>query len=126
MLGLTTYQEALRAIGRLAGASTNFRLIERLDTRTVDVRIGGDDHILGAEDLELLIMASIARRGERRPAGPTADLLRAIGFALDELQARGICIALEPDQLTVQYSGPEGMSRDLSYGVQELEARREA
>src|SRR5207253_1059442 len=119
MLGLTSYQEALRALGRMCEPATQVRIVEQADL--VCVEIGTDaPRSLSRENLEEILLASHARRGEHRAAGPLSDILRAVGAALDQLHARGICLELSQQSLRVRFSD----ERELSYAGEELEALR--
>ena len=119
MLGLTSYQEALRALGRMCEPATQVRIVEQADL--VCVEIGTDaPRSLSRENLEEIVLASHARRGEHRAAGPLSDILRSVGAALDQLHARGICLELSQESLRVRFSD----DRELSYAGEELEALR--
>jgi CheY-like chemotaxis protein len=119
MLGLASYQEALRAIGRLCAAATRVRIAEQADR--VCIEIGPDaPRSLSKDNLEEILLASHAHRGEHRPAGPLADILRSVGAALDQLKASNICLELSEHTLSVRYSG----NRELTYAGEELEALR--
>lgn len=119
MLGLTSYQEALRALGRVCESATRVRIAEQADR--VCVEIGSDaPRSLSRENLEEILLASHAHRGEQRAAGPLSDILRSVGAALDQLHAGGICLELGQESLRVRFSG----DRELSYAGEELEALR--
>ena len=120
MLGLTSYQDALRALGRRLEAATDVRIVERADLARVEVTTSQGSQRLGPADLEEVVIASHAHRGEQRAAGPVSDLLRSVGLALDDLRARDICLELRPEALTVRFSA----GRELSYAGDELDALR--
>lgn len=120
MLGLTSYQDALRVLGRLFETEAALQIVERASFACVDVLTRQGSHQLGRTDLEEAVVASHARRGEQRPAGPLSDLLRSVGLALDELHARDIRLELSPDRLSVRFSD----DRELRYVGEELEALR--
>jgi CheY-like chemotaxis protein len=126
MLGLTSYQEALRALGRLVGsASTELRLIEDGASRTVRMTVSEWSRELTDADIEEVIVMSMARRGERRPAGEVSDVLRSVGLALDELRARDVSLTLGPDRLHISFSSAEGTgAHELAYVGDELDALR--
>src|SRR5438105_13202795 len=108
MLGLTSYQEALRAIGRLAGPATDVQIIENPADGWLELTTHGHARRIGAAALEDIVVTSLALRGEHRHAGETADVLRAVGLARDELHALGVCLALGRDRLNVRFSDPFG------------------
>jgi CheY-like chemotaxis protein len=120
MLGLTSYQEALRAVGRLMHGSSDVRVVEHAAEGWLEV--GG--RRLEAADLEELVVASVAQRGEHVAAGDISDLLRAVGLALDEVHALGVSILLSAEGLRVQYTDRSGGARELSYASDELDALR--
>jgi CheY-like chemotaxis protein len=120
VLGLTSYQDALRALGRLFEADAALQIVERASFGRVDVLTSQGAQQFGRTDLEEAVVASHAHRGEQRPAGPVSDLLRSVGLALDELRARDIRLELSADRLSVRFS--EG--RELRYVGEELEALR--
>src|SRR5262249_8138933 len=72
------------------------------------------------------VVSSLAKRGEHHGAGETADVLRAVGLALDELHAMGVCLALAPDRLSVHFADRHGRAHELTYAGDELEALRRA
>ncbi len=126
MLGLTSYQEALRAVGRLAGNAPEVRIVESAEGGWLELTTQGSTRRIGASELEDVVVASLAQRGEHRGAGETADLLRAVGLALDELHAMGVCLMLGPERLEVRFSDSHARSRELTYAGEELEALRRA
>jgi CheY-like chemotaxis protein len=120
MLGLTSYQDALRSLGRLVETATDVRIVERADAACIEVVTSQGSRQFDETDLEEALVASYARRGEQRAAAPISDLLRSVGLALDDLSARDICLDLSADRLTVQFSD----DRELNYAGEELEALR--
>jgi PleD family two-component response regulator len=72
------------------------------------------------------VVASVAQRGDHRGAGETADVLRAVGLALDELRAMDVCLALAPERLTVRFADAHARAHELTYAGDELEALRRA
>jgi CheY-like chemotaxis protein len=122
MLGLTSYQEALRAIGRLCEPATEVRIIEGPDRVNVEIGAEHAARQLRRADLEQVLLESAAHRGDNRAAGPLSDVLRSVGLALDEVRARDVCLVLSADQLSVRFSD----DRELSYAGDELEALRTA
>ena len=120
MLGLASYQDALRALGRRFEAATDVRIVEQADPACVEITTSQGAHRLGPADLEEVVIASHAHRGEQRAAGPVSDLLRSVGLALDDLHARNVCLELKPEALTVRFSA----GRELSYAGEELDALR--
>jgi CheY-like chemotaxis protein len=126
MLGLTSYQEALRAIGRLAARSTEVRIVEQPESGWLELTARGNTRRIDAAELEDIVVTSVAQRGEHRDAGDTADVLRAVGLALDELHALGVCLALGQERLSVRFADRYGRSHELTYAGDELEALRRA
>jgi CheY-like chemotaxis protein len=126
VLGLTSYQEALRAVGRLAGNAPEVRIVESSEGGWLELATRGSTRRIGASELEDIVVASLTQRGEHRGAGETADLLRAVGLALDELHAMGVCLMLGPERLEVRFSDSHARSRELTYAGEELEALRRA
>src|SRR5690242_5714406 len=126
MLGLTSYQEALRALGRLACDATEVQLTENPAGGWLELTTHGSTRRVGAAELEEIVVTSVALRGEHRDAGETADVLRAVGLALDELHALGVCLVLGPERLNVRFSDPHGRPRELTYVGDELDALRRA
>jgi CheY-like chemotaxis protein len=125
MLGLTSYQEALRAIGVLIENDLHVNLIERTDRACVTVRTPRLEQEICHADLENLVLSSHARRGTQHlESGSQSDVLRSVGLALDELHAAEVDLDLAPDQLHVQFRDQYGNRRDLSYAGDELEALR--
>jgi CheY-like chemotaxis protein len=119
MLGLASYQEALRALGRLYEPATELRIAEQADRVCVEIGTRpGSLCRLGRGDLEEILLESHAHRGEQRAAGPLSDMLRSVGAALDELHAEGICLELSQETLRVRFSD----NRELSYAGEELDA----
>jgi CheY-like chemotaxis protein len=126
MLGLTSYQESLRALGRLAGSAIELRVNEYPERGCVELTARGSTRQIDAAELEEVVVTSLAHRGEHRAAGETADLLRSVGLALDELHALGICLVLEHERLSVRFADRYGRSHELTYANDELEALRRA
>jgi CheY-like chemotaxis protein len=124
MLGLTSYQEALRAVGRLAGNAPDVQIVESPEGGWLEFTTGGSTRRIGAAELEDIVVTSVAQRGKHRGAGETADLLRAVGLALDELHALGVCLMLVPERLTVRFSDRYARSHELTYAGDELDALR--
>lgn len=124
MLGVTTYQEALRALGSRAGA--DFRLIERPEQACIELTSDGVSSEVSPSELQELIEASRAKRGTASAGGDTADVLRSIGLALDELSALTIQLVLCADSLDVAFKTPSGATHELSYAGEELDALRQA
>lgn len=126
MLGLTSYQEALRAIGRLAGRASDVQIVENVEAGWLEFSTPAGTRRIGAAQLEEIVVTSVAQRGGRRGAGEAADVLRAVGLALDELHALGITLTLAPQRLNVRFSDRYGRSRELTYIGEELAALRRA
>jgi CheY-like chemotaxis protein len=126
MLGLTSYQEALRAVGRLAGGASDVGIVEHPEAGSVELMLGGATRQIEAAELENIVVSSLAQRGEHHGAGETADVLRAVGLALDELHALGVCLALAPDRLSVEFRDGHGRMHELTYAGDELHALRRA
>jgi CheY-like chemotaxis protein len=124
MLGLTSYQEALRAVGRLAGSAPDVQIVESPEGGWLELTTRGDTRRIGAAELEDIVVTSLAHRGEHRGAGQTADLLRSVGLALDELHALGVCLMLAPERLSVRFCDRYARSHELTYAGDELDALR--
>lgn len=122
MLGLTSYQEALRALGSRAAA--DFRLLEKPAQACIHLTVDGSPRDISASELEALIAASRSRRGAPSAAWPTSDVLRAVGLALDELGALQLELVLVADSLDVGFLSADGRTHELSYAGAELEALR--
>jgi hypothetical protein len=84
MLGLTSYQEALRAVGRLADPTSELQLIEHAEQGWLELITCRGTRQIGAAELEDIVIASLAQRGVRTTSGETSDVLRSVGLALDE------------------------------------------
>ena len=127
MLGVTSYQEALRALGRLVGASTEICMIEHSEDGCLDLEMFSGSRRIDTVELEDIVVASLTHRGEHRPSGsPNSDVLRSVGLALDELHARDIRLAVNAERLEARFADPGGGSHTLSYVGDELEALRRA
>jgi CheY-like chemotaxis protein len=126
VLGLTSYQEALRALGRLADSSAELRIVEKAEDGWLEVATLRRSRQLSRAELEDLVVASLARRGEHRPAGDVADLLRAVGQALDQLHALDVCLELTGERLNVRFNDRNARAHELTYAGDELEALRRA
>jgi CheY-like chemotaxis protein len=133
MLGVTSYQEALRALGGIlesAGGGTDVQLIEVPERAVVHLRQGTDEQAIGAGELQQIVLASRARRGQgpstTQPTNQTADLLRAVGFALDDLHALGVDLHLRADALEVRFRDRNLRPRELAYAADEIAALRQA
>jgi len=124
MLGLTSYQEALRGVGRIVHEPGEVRIVEHAADGWVEVTTPARTLHVDAAQLEDIVVGSLAQRGEHRAAGDTSDLLRAVGLALDEVQALGVCIALSSRGLNVSYTDRAGRPRELNYAAEELDALR--
>jgi CheY-like chemotaxis protein len=133
MLGVTSYQEALRALGGMlqtAGGPDDLRLVEAPEQAVLHLRQGKDEQAIGAGELQQIVLASRARRGQGRPnthpTNETADLLRAVGFALDDLHALGVELHLQADALEVRFRDRNLRPRELTYAADEMAALRQA
>ena len=126
MLGVTSYQEALRAIARMVGPKLPVRIAERASESLVDVAAGDTAQRISSGELEDVVVASLLKRGEHRPVGETSDVLRAVGLALDELRAVDVCVDLSHGALTVNYVDASGRAHALTYIGEELDALRRA
>src|ERR1051326_6762178 len=117
MLGLTSYQEALRALGRLAGQATEVQIVEDAESGWLEFTARGSTRRIDAAELEDIVVSSVAQRGKHRGAGETADVLRAVGLALDELHALGVCLVVGQERLSVRdmmlKTKPEGAAGAL-------------
>ncbi len=126
MLGLTSYQEALRALGRLADQATELRIVEHAESASLELASPRGSRRIGAVELEEIVVLSLAQRGDHRAAGEIADVLRSVGQALDQLHAREVCLVLSPERLSVRFSDQHDRSHELTYAGEELEALRRA
>jgi CheY-like chemotaxis protein len=126
VLGLTSYQEALRAVGRLSDRAPELRIVEHVEQGCLELTTPAGTRRIEATELEDIVVSSVALRGEHRAAGETADLLRSVGLALDELHALGVCLDLEPHRLTLRFSDRQGREHELGYAGEELEALRQS
>jgi len=124
VLGVTSYQEALRALGSCA--ATDFRLREQPRDACVRLTLDGAERSVSAADLLAAIGASRARRGAASPSWPLADLLRSIGLVLDELDGLELELVLCADTLDVAFKTSDGAGHELSYAGDELAALRQA
>jgi CheY-like chemotaxis protein len=133
MLGVTSYQEALRALGGMleaAGGGPDVHLVELPEQAVLRVRQGSDEQEIGAGELQQIVLASRARRGQgpstTQPTSQLADLLRAVGFALDDLHALGVDLDLRADALEVRFRDRNLRPRELTYAADEIAALRQA
>ncbi len=124
MLGVTTYQEALRALG--ACAATDFRLREQPVAACVDLSLDGATRSVNATELIELIEASRARRGGASSTWPLSDLLRSVGLVLDELDGLDLDLVMCADSLDVAFKTHDGNQHVLSYAGEELASLRQA
>jgi CheY-like chemotaxis protein len=125
MLGLTSYQESLRALGFLLEPDLHVRIVEQTDRGCIAVTTSRGLREYGPDDLENILLSSHARRGSvHRAAGSLSDVLRSVGLALDELHAVDVCLDLAPDSLSVRFKDQHGRPHDLSYAGDELNALR--
>jgi CheY-like chemotaxis protein len=124
MLGLTSYQEALRAVGRIVREPGDVRIVEHAAEGWLEVITPARTLHFDAAQLEEIVLGSVAKRGEHRPAGEASDLLRTVGLALDEVHALDVCIALSSRELNVRYSDQSGHPRELNYAADELDSLR--
>jgi CheY-like chemotaxis protein len=126
MLGLTSYQEALRALGSLFGPADRLRIAESAGEARIQVTSVEGSRLFDASQLEEIVLNSHARRGGSSAAGSLSDVLRSVGRALDELHASDICLQVDRDSLTVRFADDAERSHDLTYAGDELEALRRA
>ena len=124
MLGVASYQEALRAIGRLAEGAGELRIVENSEPGSLDITTPRWKRRLDPAALEEVVAASVAQRGENRPAGDTSDVLRSAGLALDELHARDVCLLLAADRLELRFVSHGARPHALTYAGDELDALR--
>jgi CheY-like chemotaxis protein len=124
MLGLTSYQEALRALGPLVEPASHVRIVEQAEDACIEVTTPHGRRRIGTAQLEEIVLNSHARRGDSRAAGSLSDVLRSVGLALDELHALNVCLDLTPDALNIRFFDHHGTPHDLNYGGEELEALR--
>jgi CheY-like chemotaxis protein len=144
MLGVTSYQEALRALGgeleaqaHGSGSSSGsnsvppwpLRLKEVPEQALIQVSQAGHARQISASELQQIVVAGRARRGGvRSPAQPPsalADLMRSVGFALDDLHAHDVELEVRTDALEVRFRDRNLRSRELTYAGEELSALRE-
>jgi CheY-like chemotaxis protein len=126
MLGLTTYQEALRALGPLIDPASHVRIVELERDALVEITTAHSTRQIGLAQLEEIVLNSHARRGvqDSGPAPSLSDVLRSVGLALDELRARNVCVDLGLDMLNARFLDDHGASHDLNYRGEELDALR--
>jgi CheY-like chemotaxis protein len=133
MLGVTSYQEALRALGSLLDdqreqdGTPELVLTETPEQALLTVCFEGSERRVSAARLEQIVLASRARRGTTgaRP-GQLSDLLRSIGFALDEVDAVALELDLRATTLRLRFRGRDPHTSELLYAGDELEALRGA
>jgi len=128
MLGLTTYQEALRALGPLVDPAGDVRIVELAHNACVEVTTPRGIRQIGIAQLEEIVLNSHARRGvaDNGPGASQSDVLRSVGLALDELRACNVRVDLGPDMLNARFFDGHGASHDLTYRGEELDALRRA
>lgn len=154
MLGVTSYQEALRAIGGMldrerpsadltsvetAGDAADNEPVEALPELlvlvedpaqgTLSLVLEGEKRRLSPSQLLDVVLASRALRGATSGgAGPLSDLLRAVGYALDELRAVAVSVEVHADAISIRFSEREVGARkhELTYAGEELEALRQS
>jgi CheY-like chemotaxis protein len=148
LLGITTHQEALRALGGLldreraitfngegpqgAPLPGSLRIAEQPESAIVGVQMDGVRREIGIAELKELVTGSRAQRGSEAASqgGPLSDLLRAVGYALDELNAVAIALDITPNTLRTRFkiSEPERgfVERELTYANDELASLRRA
>jgi CheY-like chemotaxis protein len=114
----------------LAGGGPDVHLIEHPEQAALRLRQGGDEQEIGAGELQQIVLASRARRGQgsptTQPTSEVADLLRAVGYALDELHALGVDLHLQADALEVRFRDRNLRPRELTYAADEMAALRQA
>src|ERR1700716_3351362 len=122
MLGLTSYQEALRALGSLVDPASHLRIVEQALDACIEVSTPHGTRRFGRAELEEIVLNSHARRGlaDAGPGASLSDVLRSVGLALDELHARNVCLELGPDTLSARFFDQHDGSHDLNYGGDEL------
>jgi CheY-like chemotaxis protein len=101
-------------------------IIEHAEGGYVEVNTTAGTREIRAAELEEIVSASLAQRGEGIAAGDAADVLRALGQALDQLHALDVRVDLRPWGLRVKYADARGHQRELSYDGDELRALRDA
>jgi len=126
MLGLTSYQEALRALGRLAEPASTLSIVEHAESGWLELITPRGTRQVDAAELEDLVVANVAQRGEGRLAGEVSDLLRSVGQALDQLRALDVCLVLSSERLNIRFADEHARSHELTYAGEELEALRRA
>jgi CheY-like chemotaxis protein len=129
VLGITTYQEALRALGGLARPEDAVRIREHPSRALVELSESDHSRLIGANELEQIVVASRARRGANpgvATASAISDVLRSVGLALDEMHALQVTVELSPAGLRVDYIEPTGRPGELTYAADELIALRNA
>jgi CheY-like chemotaxis protein len=126
MLGLTTYQEALRALGPLVDPASHVRIVEQAQDAWIEITTPHGTRQIGIAQLEEIVLNSHARRGvaDSGPAASLSDVLRSVGLALDELRARNVCVDFGPDMLNARFFDDHGAPHDLNYRGEELDALR--
>src|SRR5438105_989926 len=128
MLGVTSYQEALRALGAELESTPDgpLRIVELPGHACLVIEHPGATEEISAARLEQIALRSHARRGAHTVSGYLSDVLRSVGLALDELSALQVDVHLRRDSLRVTYCGRDHQTRELTYHGDELEALRQA
>lgn len=148
MLGVTSYQDALRAVGGWldrerkqsshAGAGQESPQAATLPAQLVleeepaqarlRLSLEGNARTVDAARLEGIVLESRARRGaDGSASGPLSDLLRAVGFALDDLSAGSVYVEVKPEAMAVRFRGRrDGQPHEMTYAGDELVALRRA
>jgi CheY-like chemotaxis protein len=127
MLGVTSYQEALRTLGRLADQAGRLSIREHAEWGFVEVSTPDAACELDALELEAIVIASVAQRGWHQNAGVASDTLRAVGETLDHVHALDLCLDLQPTGLCLRFADEHGARHELTYPADDLPAlQREA
>ncbi len=138
MLGLTTYQESLRTIGKLlapawAGhtggdAAAVWAVAEDCERGAVVVSSDGLSRTLTAEELTFDLLSSRAQRGTGGEPRWFSDVLRTIGAGLDSLGARSLYLEVHPEMVGLRCALADDPQTpiEIAYADDDLEALRAA
>jgi len=126
MLGVTSYQEALRTLGRLADQAGMLSIREHAEYGFAEIDTGDAAFEIDAAELEEIVTGSVAQRGRHQAAGSASDTLRAIGQMLDELHAVDLCLDLDSRRLCLRFSDERAAVHELTYAGDELLALQRA
>ncbi len=139
MLGLTTYQESLRTIGKLLAPSWRsaptrgepaaaWAVTEDVARRVVVVSSDGIERTLSSEELTFSLLSSRAQRGTGGDPAWFSDVLRTVGGGLDALDARSVYLEVHPETVVIRCAlGDDPHTPiEIAYADEDLEELRTA